>query len=703
MSNTKFDDAYIKIIENKKVYQGSFEEGASIILRECAHALAVSRTSMWLLSDGQQKATCQLMYSADEERYESGAVIDAESFPNYFNSVLNSRVIDANDALTDPRTSELAPSYLDLLNIKSLLDATVRHLRADGLVQGVFCAEMVGVHRQWTSDEKLFAASIADLLSQKMVSSRLDSSEAQYQAIYESASDCILIFDDSGQFAGINPAGCQMFGASEDQLISMSPNQLSPEYQPSGELSIPKALRYVSNCLAGTVQHFDWRYIRVDGSEFDAEVILTAVKFSGMDALFAIVRDVTAKKAAERLERQNLKLELAKSDAEEAARLKMNFLANMSHEIRTPMNGIFGMVNLVLDTQMSSEQKDYIETIQSSTESLLTILNDVLEYSKLSSSQVVLESRSFNPRSLVTDVIRTFLVSASEKGLQLNYLVYPDVPESLIGDDHRIRQVLVNLVSNAIKFTSNGSVRLRVLYDNKGVNQHLIRFRIEDTGIGMDEQTLAGLFQPFMQADASITRKYGGTGLGLAICHDLVTAMGGEIIVESEVGKGSVFCLDLILQESDQKSLQVDKSDTQKSVPFFKSDAFDEQSFPNKPILIVEDNLINQKVTASVISKLGYPVTIANNGQEAVDLCEQNNYSIIFMDLSMPEMDGFEATEKIRSKEKGDSRVTIIAVTGHAFLEYRERCKEVGIDDFLSKPYNLFKLQEKLDYYTHSH
>ena len=702
MSSKKFDDAYIKIVENKKVYQGSFEEGTSIILREFANFLCVSRTSIWLLSEDQQTATCQLMYISDTNTFESGAVIDAQSYPKYFRSVLDSRVIDASDALCDPRTSELVPSYLEVLNIKSLLDATVRHLRSDGLVQGVLCAEMIDTYRQWTSDEKLFTASIADLISQKMVSSRLDNSEAKYQAVYESASEGILVFDDKGEFADVNPSACQIFGVGRDDLLGMNPYQISPKYQPCGELSETKATRYIANCRKGDVQHFDWRHIRLDGTEFDAEIVLNAVNFSGVDTVFAMLRDVTAKKAAEQLERQNLKLELAKKEAEEAAVSKMNFLANMSHEIRNPMNGIFGMVNLVLDTQMSPEQKDYIETIQSSTESLLTILNDILEYSKLSSSQIVLEDRAFNTRSLVTDVVRTFQATAFEKGLRLDSLVYPDVPEVLIGDNHRIRQILVNLVSNSIKFTSKGSVGVKVLYDKKEANQHLIRFCIEDTGIGMDEQTMASLFQPFMQADASITRKYGGTGLGLAICQDLVTAMGGEITVKSEIDKGSMFCLDIILAKSEQASSADNLSTTQKSVPFINGDSDVQQSFADKPILIVEDNLINQKVTASVISKLGYPVTIASNGQEAVELCEQNDYSIIFMDLSMPEMDGFEATQKIRENEKYNSRVSIIAVTGHAFLEYRERCKEVGIDDFLSKPYNLFKLKEKLDFYTHA-
>ena len=397
---------------------------------------------------------------------------------------------------------------------------------------------------------------------------------------------------------------------------------------------------------------------------------------------------------------QNHQLEIARKAAEEAAQSKMEFLANMSHEIRTPMNGIFGMISLVLDTPLNSVQKDYIETVQSSTESLLTILNDILEYSKLSSTVISLEAREFSPRNLLMEVVRTFELSAKNKGLRLIPTIYPDVPSTLIGDDHRIRQILSNFLGNAIKFTQQGQVRAKVSYKfNKGNKDCLMRFSISDTGIGMDSQTVNKLFQPFTQADASITRNYGGTGLGLSICRALANAMAGKIIVESGFGKGSTFHFEVPLQEPVQQNKALPAPCDSVSIPSI-SELADGQSFPHKPILIVEDNEINQKVTSTIIGKLGYPVTIANNGLEAVNLCNENNYSIIFMDLSMPEMDGFEATQKIRSKETGGSKATIIAVTGHSFLEYRNRCEEVGIDDFLTKPYNLFKLKEKLDLFS---
>ncbi len=697
IDNAKFDDAYIKIIEDQRIYRGELKESVRVILRECATTLSVCRVSMWLLSGDHKELSCLLLYDCNKDSFESGAVITAEAYPNYFDQLSRSRFIDASDAFNDSRTNELKLSYLKKLNIRSMLDATIRDLRHDGQLQGILCAEMVGVQRDWTADEKVFVTSIADLLSQRLVAYQLEQSEVKYKALYESAAEGIIIFGDT-KFVDVNPAACAMFRGNKGEIMGLSPIDLSPKYQPDGQLSAPKAMAFMTGCINGISQNFEWRYTRLDGTEFDAEITLSSVNLLGEDTLFALVRDITAKKRASKLESQNHQLKLARKEAEKSAKSKMNFLANMSHEIRTPMNGIFGVVSLVLDTPLNSEQKGYIETIESSTESLLTILNDVLEYSKLSMSNIELEQREFNLRHLVMDVVRTFQVLASNKGLRLDSLIYPDVPSVLVGDNHRIRQILSNLVGNAVKFTEVGSVHLKVSCVMIDDSEHNIRFSVVDTGIGMDDLTIEKLFQPFTQADASITRNYGGTGLGLAICHDLAQALGGRITVESKIDQGTTFIFDVCLQKVEQSSKKGEPSSEKSKLVI--ADLVKGQTFPNKPILIVDDNEINRKVTSSIVEKLGYPVTIARNGQEAVGLCKENNYSIILMDLSMPEMDGFEATEKIRGLEKESSRATIIAVTGHAFLEYRQRCEEVGIDDFLTKPYNLFKLKEKLDYYS---
>jgi len=389
------------------------------------------------------------------------------------------------------------------------------------------------------------------------------------------------------------------------------------------------------------------------------------------------------------LSEKNEQLALAQSQAERATQIQREFLANMSHEIRTPMNGIFGMVELVLDTHLSREQRDYVETIRSSTQTLLTVLNDILDFSKMQAGHLQLSRQLFDLRQLSTDVLRIFEPKAREKQIELKLVVATEVADTFDGDDIRLRQILTNLVGNAVKFTHQGRIALEVEALQTGEEQQTVRFHVRDTGIGIDEQGLKALFKPFVQADGSITREFGGTGLGLAISQRLVGLMGGEILVDSELGKGTHFHFDLDIQRAGEAV----PDESQPASPF-AHDETEAQSYPS--ILLVEDNLVNQKVVSRILQRLGYTVEIAGDGVECLEMAERNTYGIFCMDLSMPRMDGIETTKRLRAMNGPNAEAYILGLTGHAFASDRTRCLAAGMNDFITKPIDLFQLKSKL-------
>ncbi len=498
----------------------------------------------------------------------------------------------------------------------------------------------------------------------------LKEEKENFQVLFEKVSDGNTI-TQNGVIIACNEAMVKLLRLKDkDQFLQSSPDQWSPEYQPDGLLSSVKVKEMIGVCLNNGSHHFEWRHIRADGTEFWCDILLSKIWYKGGDALHAVWRDITIKKENEE------KLKQATLQAESANRAKSSFLSNMSHEIRTLMNAIIGFTDLLNEQIEEPKLKSFIKTIHSASHNLMTLINDILDLSKIEAGKLEITKSPSNPHQLFSEVGNIFMMKVREKNLDFILEIDPVIPQSLLLDTVRLRQVLFNLVGNAVKFTSKGTIRLIARTDNVDeIHSKLdLLIDIEDTGIGIAEDQQQKIFQEFVQSSGQDVQKYGGTGLGLAISKRLVNLMGGELTLASQLGKGSKITLkmrDVAVASFVPDQEKYEGKSLETSIYFQPSQ-----------ILIVDDIADNRDLLLALFAKTPLKIVEAENGLEAVNLVKEKSFDLILMDIRMPVMDGYEAAQKIKKL----SDVPIVAFTASVMKDDFERLKRDNFDAYLRKP-----------------
>jgi two-component system, sensor histidine kinase len=539
--------------------------------------------------------------------------------------------------------------------------------------------------RPWGMNDLQYLLVTGDDISKRhYMEIQLREEQQRLSTYMETMQTLLMVCDATGIVRRVNQQTLLLLQLTEKQVIGYPLLYLVPRphnsqlearlqqlaQRQNGSLSIEFPLVAAN----GKERIISWRLTRFGSHNLDNQPELL---LAGLD-----ITESVANRMA--LEAANQRIREALTQAEQANHSKSIFLANMSHEIRTPMNGILGATELILDSSLSHEQRHYLDMIHRSSQSLLDILNDILDLSKIESGHLELEQIDFDLNQLLTEVYQLFREPARRKNLGLVYLYDGSLPLRWRGDPKRIRQIVTNLLSNALKFTEQGRIEIRINGKLQNHLQYLLNIEIHDTGIGISSQQSEQIFSAFRQADSSTSRRYGGTGLGLTICRRLAEAMRGQVQMTSELGKGSTFIVGLPLLQAD---IPAENLPPRRNAELHQLHGH---------ILLAEDNEVNRKVATRMLEKLGLQCTIAKNGREAVEAVQHQPFDLVLMDINMPILDGIEATREIRTLAEEVAAVPILALTANAMMEDRRRCLEAGMNGFISKPMRLEQLRQAM-------
>ncbi len=706
-SGTIYINSFMDITERKK-NEDALKEAHDIIRQSSAVVFLWENAEEWPAQFVTNNVVNIFGYSAEE--FTSGKI----SYDKIIHPDDTMRVIE--EVAGGAREKEVK-------GIKEFVHKPYRIITKDGETRWI--RDITQPRQDSNGNITHFQGVILDITEMTMAEQAAKESSERFQLLFNNANDAIFIhqpdFDNTlnplGNFIEVNDMACERSGYTKEELLQMSPYDI-------GIVDQDQVFRTVKKILANGGELFETVHVTKQGAKIPVEINSFHVEIMGKSTIISIVRDITLRKKEEAL------LKKAKGELEAASKAKSMFLAKMSHEIKTPMNGIVGMTDLLFETDLSTGQRNHLGNIKKSTDTLMTIINDILDFTDIESGSIVIKKIPFNIRESIDSCLQPLIENGRKKNLYVSQTISHDIPDYLTGDSLRLNQVIIKLADNAVKFTDKGEIEFTITM--KSINDETVslQFAVHDTGIGIPLEKQNIIFNPFSQSDDSLTRSYGGSGLGLSIAKQLVELMGGSIWLKSKPGNGSTFYFTAIFTIPDvQLDIQPDiqsgvKPDTQYNI---QSDAQpdtqpDTQSYETSPlqdemravtpesnkqesnkqkglnILLAEDNEMNQLLATAFLESQGHSVVLATTGVEAVEHVKNGKFDCVLMDIQMPEMDGMEATTRIRELEKSTgSHIPIIAVTAYAIKDEQEQFIKAGMDDYLSKPFNANDLFKKIE------